>query len=292
MNNIEDLFSPVQSFAGLRPPYNELAGARAVIVPVPYDNTTEWHSGSREGPRAIINTSQYLELYDLELDREIYRVGIHTLPELEIVLDPEELTSRISHVINSIVSQSKLAIMLGGEHSLSLGPVKALKEHYNDVSVLQLDAHTDLRDTYQGTPYSHACISRRLTEYCPVTQVGIRSLCKEEQDFIKKNSINTFFYQPSGLPVQQILDTLSDTVYVTIDLDALDPSIMAAVATPEPGGLQWHETLDLLKTVASRKKIVGFDVVELCPAQGPDACVYTAAKLVYKLIGYITQNKG
>jgi agmatinase len=291
MSNIEDLFSPAQSFAGLRPPYCELADAQTVILPVPYDGTSEWHSGSRRAPHAIIDASQYLELYDLELNREIYRTGIHTLPELEpVLLNPEAMTERVLQVTRLVVKQSKLIVIIGGEHSRSRGPVKALKEQYQDISVLQLDAHADLRDTYQGTPYSHACIMRRVIEHCPVTQVGIRSLCTEEKDFIKQNNLKPFYYQDtSGLPVEQIVASLSDTVYVTIDMDVFDPSMMAAVATPEPGGLQWYETLNLLKEIASHKKIVGFDVMELCPSQGPAACIYTAAKLIYKLIGYIAK---
>ena len=291
MNTIENLFSPMQSFAGLRQPHCDLATAQAVILPVPYDGTTEWHSGSREAPRTIIDASRYLELYDVELDREIFHSGIHTLPELEpVILNPEAMTERVMQVSRLVINQSKLIVTIGGEHSLSLGPVKALKEQYPGLSVLQLDAHADLRDTYQGTPYSHACIMRRLIEHAPITQVGIRSLCIEEKDFIEQNKLKPFYCQEtSGFPVEQIVDTLSDTVYVTIDLDVFDPSIMAAVATPEPGGLQWHETMGLLKAVAAHKKIVGFDVMELCPSQGPAACAYTAAKLIYKLIGYITQ---
>ncbi len=289
MSNIEDLFSPAQSFAGLRPPYCELADAQTVILPVPYDGTSEWHSGSRDAPRAIINASQYLELYDLELNREIYRSGIHTLPELEpVLLNPEAMTERVLQVTRLVVKQSKLIVVIGGEHSLSLGPVKALKEQYQDISVLQLDAHADLRDTYQGTPYSHACIMRRVIEHCPITQVGIRSLCMEEKDFIKQKNLKPFYYQDTSvLPLEQIIASLSDIVYVTIDMDVFDPSMMAAVATPEPGGLQWYEILNLLKEIAAHKKIVGFDIMELCPSQGPAACIYTAAKLIYKLIGYI-----
>ncbi len=289
MNDSKDLFSPAFSFAGLRPPYCDLAGAQAIILPVPYDLTSEWHSGSREGPCAIINTSQYLELYDIELDREIYLSGIHTLPELEIVLDPVEMTERIAGIVRSIASQSKLPVTLGGEHSISLGAIKALKERHDDLCVLQLDAHADLRDTYQGTPYSHACIGRRISEHCPLVQAGIRSLCMEERDFIAKNNLSSFLYQSPGLPLEEIVESLGNTVYVTIDLDVFDPAFMSAVATPEPGGMTWHETLALLRTVAERKKIVGFDVVELCPSQGPASCVYTASKLVYKLIGYINR---
>lgn len=290
MKNVKELFASPQNFAGLTPPYTDLETAKVVILPVPYDSTTEWHSGTREGPRAIINASQYLELYDIELGQEIYKVGIHTLPEIQPLLSsPEEMVQRVYHVAKELIQQTKFIVMLGGEHSLSLGMVRALKEKYQDFCVLQLDAHADLRDEYLGTKYSHACIMRRVLELCPITQVGIRSLSWEEQQFLNQNKMQAFYIStptPDLASPQQILSSLTDNVYVSIDLDVFDPSIMSAVGTPEPGGMQWHEVLNLLKSVTLHKHVVGFDLVELCPKEGPASCAFLAAKLAYKLVGY------
>jgi agmatinase len=289
MQNIEDLFSPPQNFAGLISPYADLPTAKVVILPVPYDSTTEWHGGTREGPQAIISASQYLELYDIELDREIYKVGIHTLPKVQPLLNsPKEMIDRVYHIARELTGQAKFVVMFGGEHSLSLGMVQALKEKKQDISVLQLDAHADLRNEYLGTKYSHACVMRRILELCPIVQVGIRSLSWEEQGFLAQNNMHPFFVTPSSdlASPEDITALLSDNVYISVDLDVFDPSIMSAVGTPEPGGMQWHEILNLLRTVTLSKRIIGFDLVELCPKEGPASCAFLAAKLAYKLIGY------
>lgn len=289
MQNIEDLLSHPQNFAGLMSPYADLPTAKVVILPVPYDSTTEWHSGIREGPQAIINASQYLELYDIELNREVYKVGIHTLPKVQPLLNsPEEMIDRVYRIARELTKQAKFLVMFGGEHSLSLGMVQALKEKNQDLCVLQLDAHADLRDEYLGTKYGHACIMRRILELCPIVQVGIRSLSWEEQQFLTQNNMHPFFAMPSSDPTspEDITASLSDNVYVSIDLDVFDPSIVPAVGTPEPGGMQWHEVLNLLRSVTLHKRVIGFDLVELCPKEGPASCAFLAAKLAYKLIGY------
>jgi len=289
MQNIEDLLSHPQNFAGLMSPYADLPTAKVVILPVPYDSTTEWHSGIREGPQAIINASQYLELYDIELNREVYKVGIHTLPKVQPLLNsPEEMIDRVYRIARELTKQAKFLVMFGGEHSLSLGMVQALKEKNQDLCVLQLDAHADLRDEYLGTRYGHACIMRRILELCPIVQVGIRSLSWEEQQFLTQNNMHPFFAMPSSnlASPEDITASLSDNVYVSIDLDAFDPSIVPAVGTPEPGGMQWHEVLNLLRSVTLHKRVIGFDLVELCPKEGPASCAFLAAKLAYKLIGY------
>ncbi len=286
---MEDLLSPPQNFAGLIPPYTNLTTAKVVILPVPYDGTTEWNSGTREGPQAIINASRYLELYDIELEREIYKVGIHTFPDVQPSFDsPERMINKVYRIARELIKQAKFLAMLGGEHSLSLGIVQALKEKTQGLCVLQLDAHADLRDEYLGTKYSHACVMRRVMEICPVVQVGIRSLSWEEQQFLTQNNMHPFFaISNSGLASpEQIIASLNDDVYLSIDLDVFDPSIMSAVGTPEPGGMQWHEILNLLRLVALPKRVIGFDLVELCPKEGPASCAFLAAKLAYKLIGY------
>ncbi|UCH51473.1 MAG: agmatinase [Chloroflexota bacterium] len=290
MKGIEGLFSPPGDFAGLASPYADLQTARVVILPVPYDSTTEWQSGTRAGPQAIIDASQYLELYDIELDRDIYDVGIHTLPRVQPVLNsPEKMVDRVYRIAAELIKQEKFLVMFGGEHSLSLGMVQALKEKFRDLCVLQLDAHADLRDEYLGTKYSHACVMRRVFELCQIVQVGIRSLSREEQQFLAKNNLNPFYMStPTSISAsaEQIIASLSDNVYVSIDLDVFDPSVMPAVGTPEPGGMQWHEVVNLLREVTLHKNVVGFDLVELCPREGTAACAFLAAKLAYKLIGY------
>ena len=290
MEDIKDLFSPPQNFAGLVSPYSDLQAAKVVILPVPYDSTTEWHSGTREGPQAIIEASQYLELYDIELDRDIYNVGIHTLPKVQPLLNsPEKMIDRVYRIATELTKQAKFLVMLGGEHSLSLGMVQALRENFHDLCVLQLDAHADLRDEYLGTKYSHACVMRRISELCPIVQVGVRSLSREEQQFLAQNNLHPFYIStPSSVltSTESIIASLSDNVYVSIDLDVFDPSVMPAVGTPEPGGMQWHEVVNLLRVVTLHKNVVGFDLVELCPKEGTASCAFLAAKLAYKLIGY------
>lgn len=287
----QELFSPPRNFAGISPPYSDWENSRVVVLPVPYDGTTDWRSGTRDGPQGIIDASQYLELYDLELEQEIYKVGIHTLPEVRPdVSSPENMAQRVYTVAKGLLGENKMVLMLGGEHSLTLGMVQAYRERHEALSVLQLDAHADLRDSYLGTRFGHATVMRRVCEFCPVVPVGIRSLCDEEYRFIEESGIKPMYASGTTLnedSIEQVVTSLSNEVYLTIDLDVLDPSIMSAVGTPEPGGLGWYEVLGLLRVVAQRKRIVGFDLVELCPGEGPPACAFLAAKLAYKLIGYI-----
>ena len=286
----EGMFLPQRSFAGLAPPYSSLQQAKTVILPVPYDGTSEWRSGSRHGPQAIIDASQYLELYDLELDREIYKVGISTMPEVEPLLSsPQDMINRVYQVIRDLIQKGKFVVLLGGEHSLSLGAVRAFKEVFPDLSVLQLDAHADLREEYLGTQYSQACVMRRIFELCPISQVGIRSLSWEEKRFLTQEKLKPFYMSNLASnkdSVNQIVDSLSKDVYITIDVDVLDPSIMPAVGTPEPGGMSCRHVLDIIEAVALHKHVVGFDLMEFCPGEGPGSCAFLLAKLAYKLIGH------
>ncbi len=283
-------------FAGLEPPYSNLQQARVVILTVPYDCTSEWHSGSRQGPQAIIDASQYLELYDWELDREIYKIGICTFAQVEPVLSsPQDMIDRVYEIVKGLIRQRKFVVMLGGEHSLSLGAIRAFKAAFPRLSVLQLDAHADLRDEYLGTRYGQACVMRRVSELCPICQVGVRSLSLEEKQFLAQNKVTSVTM--SGLAsgkatIDRILDSLGQDVYVTIDVDVLDPSIMSAVGTPEPDGMSWRQILDIADAVMSRRHIVGFDLMEFCPREGPASCAYLIAKLAYKLIGYSVPQEG
>ena len=285
----EELFYPPRGFAFPPPQYAAFETSRVVVLPVPYDSTTDWKAGSRDGPRAIIDASHILELYDHELDREIYKVGIHTLPELQPSMQgPQETVERVHRATGELLDGGKFVVMLGGEHSLTVGTVRAYRERFEKLSVLQLDAHADLRDEYEGSRYSHACVMRRVLESCPIVQAGMRNVSLEEQAVIRQQGLHPFLLQGEPLDEEHIVDALSDEVYITIDLDVLDPSIMSAVGTPEPGGLGWHEIMRILRRVCTKRRVVGFDIVELCPAEGPAACAYLAAKLAYRLIGLAT----
>ena len=285
----EGKFLPQRVFAGLGPPYSDLRHAKAVILPVPYDSTSEWRSGSRHGPQAVIDASEYLELYDLELDREIYKVGISTLPRVEPLLgSPQDMIDRVYKTVKDLILKEKFVVLLGGEHSLSLGAVRAFKEAFPTLSVLQLDAHADLRDEYLGTKHGQACVMRRILEVCPICQVGVRSLSWEEKQFSTQKKLKSLYMSAlasSNASTDWIMDSLSQDVYITIDVDVLDPSIMPAVGTPEPDGMSWRQILNILESVALRKHVVGVDLMEFCPAEGSSSCAFLLAKLAYKLIG-------
>jgi agmatinase len=201
---------------------------------------------------------------------------------------PEETIERVYTAAKELLRKGKFVVMLGGEHSLTTGMVRAYRERFKNLSVLQLDAHADLRNEYEDTKYNHACVMRRVHEYCPIVQVGIRSMGADDQKYIKSKKLRPFYAKETPLTQAEekaIVSRLSDDVYITIDFDVFDPSIMSAVGTPEPGGMGWYEVLRLLKRVAKEKRIVGFDVMELAPREGQSACTFLAAKLTYKLIG-------
>ena len=276
------------NFGGLEPEFSDLARARAVVLPAPYDFSTTYQSGTRHGPRAILDASRNMELWDEEIGAT-YRSGIHTLPELEpTAKGPEAMAERVEQAVGWILDQGKLPVVLGGEHSLTAGAVRALKQRHRNLSVLQLDAHGDMRDRYLDSPYSHACVMRRVRETCPAASVGIRSLSEEETEHLKRHPVPMWSVRQLRAlkgDFRPVLEALSDEVFVSFDLDALDPSIMPATGTPEPGGLDWYEAVDLLKAVAGRARIVGFDVVELAPIPGQVASDFLAARLTYRLIG-------
>ena len=267
--------------------------ARVVLVPVPYDSTTSYRTGARYGPRAIISASRQLEDYDIELDRDVSTVGIYTAPEIAPnVSSPEAMVDRVCKAVESAGPDGRLVGVIGGEHTVTIGAVRALAARNPGLSVLYLDAHADLRDEYMGTRWGHASVARRVREMCRVTEVGVRSLSSDERALIDAEHIPVVFWPPSLADreslADRVLDSLSATVYVSVDLDVFDPSIMSAVGTPEPGGMTWSEVTALLRTVAERRNIVGFDITELSPEEGPEACTFTAAKLAHKLIGYAT----
>lgn len=283
------------NFAGLETAGIDHETALFEVLPVPYDLTSTYQAGSRRGPIAILESSAQVELYDDELRQETWKAGIITRPFLEIdARGPEYMVHRIRDEVAATLARDKIPVVLGGEHSITLGAVQAMKERYANLSVLQLDAHADLRDTYQETPYSHACVGRRILEICPLVQAGIRNLTAEEADLIAENRAILSLSADDALKpgwIDRISDGLTDDVYVTIDLDAFDPSIMPSTGTPEPGGLFWKDVLSLVRAVSQSKRIRGFDVVELCPIPGLPAPDFMAAKLVYRIMGYLVSTR-
>jgi agmatinase len=268
------------------------SNAEIVLIPVPYDSTTSYKTGARDGPKAIIAASKQLEDYDLELNRDVSKVGIYTTPEIEVdASGPEAMIERIKGVVDS-VGKKPIIGLLGGEHTVTIGAIYALRQRCSDLTVLYLDAHADLRDEYMGTRWGHASVARRINEVCPVTLVGVRSLSVGERHFIEEAEVPTIFWPPGSGNIDDVLnhvlDSLSGNVYISIDLDVFDPSIMAAVGTPEPGGMTWADVTGLVRGVAEQRSVLGFDLVELSPSEGPEASAFTAAKLAYKMIGYVT----
>ena len=289
------------NFLALPEEQSSLHESQVVVLPAPYDSTTSYRTGARDGPNAIIEASYNLEDYDPELGIDVAQIGIYTAPRLEPQMaGPRSMIDRVREAVNHFLDMGKLVGMIGGEHSLTIGVVEALYDRYPDLQVLFLDAHGDLREEYMGTRWGHASVARRVSELCPLVHVGGRSFSKEEIHHIESVGIPTFNWPPSngqGLPqpgdldVDSIVSHLGPHVYVSLDLDVLDPAIMSAVGTPEPGGLGWFQVLALLRRAAELSKVVGFDVMELSPRQGPDACSYLAAKLVYKLIAYSSLSR-
>ncbi len=290
--NLPDLPWIPANFLALPPSQSDLPQAGVVLIPVPYDSTTSFRSGAREGPSAIIEASYGLEDYDWELDLDVSQVGIHTTAALEPHTgDPAQMVERVRQAARGYIAPNRLVGILGGEHSLCIGSALAHLEAYPNLSVLYLDAHADLRDEYLGTAWGHASGARRLHEHCSLTLAGLRSICQEERDYLRQQGLPAFAWPPPSAALlssygQDILAGLNSEVYISIDLDVLDPSVMSAVGTPEPGGMSWHDLTTLLHLVTESRRIVGFDVNELSPREGPSACAYTAAKLVYKLIAY------
>ncbi len=279
-----------RNFLALSPEQSSLKDAKVVLIPVPYDSTTSFRSGARDGPAAIIDASYGMEDYDPELQVDVSQVGIHTTAMLEPHMGgPAQMVERVRQAVAGYVGPGKMVGLLGGEHSVAVGSVQAHVEAYPQLSVLYLDAHADLRDDYMGTPWGHASVARRIHQSCPLVLVGLRSLCQEEHSYIRSREVPVFPWTHDADEAslkRDVVDRLGPLVYVSVDLDVLDPSVMPSVGTPEPGGMTWQQVTSLLRAVAASRQVVGFDVCELSPNEGPRASSYTAAKLVYKLIAY------
>ena len=274
-------------FGALPEEYCRQDDSRVVILPVPFDGTSTWKKGADKGPAAIIDASANVELYDIETDSEAYLQGIFTDEPVEETVSVDRMVAEVQQRTAAHLRDEKFVVTIGGEHSVSIGAVRAHARHIGGMSVLQLDAHSDLRAEYEGSENNHACVMARIKEMCPIVQVGIRSMDVSEKEAMDPSRV--FFAQDLHSRADwfdEVVELLSEKVYVTIDLDVFDPSIMPATGTPEPGGLLWYDVLTLLEAVCRQKTLVGFDVVELCPVKNHWAADFLAAKLIYKLLSY------
>jgi agmatinase len=275
------------NFGDLPEEFSTLNHAEVVILPVPFDATSTWIKGADKGPDAIIEASRHMELYDIETDSQVYRKGIYTAEPLDVGVHPEDMVEAVRKKVGHYIKDGKFVVVVGGEHSVSVGSVLAHIAQDKDITVLQLDAHSDLRDEYEGSKYNHACVMARIKEHCPIVQVGIRSMDFSEKQALDKNRV--FFAESIHRDKdwkKKVLSRISDRVYITIDIDVFDPSVVPSTGTPEPGGLLWYDVLVLLRAVFDDKEVVGFDIVELCPDERNKAPDFLAAKLIYKLLSY------
>jgi len=279
-------------FGGKDCNWTDYQSAKIVVLPIPYNYTATWQKGADQGAEAIIEASAHVELYDIETDSEVHLHGIHTFESPHLPRSPEKLTQIVREHFTSFANDGKFPVMLGGNHSVTPGAVQGLKDHFADLTVLQLDAHADLRESYHGSMFNHACVMARIEETCQTVQVGIRSMSREE--FNRLETARVFLARDIFLRsdwVEKVVELLSANVYVTVDLDVFDPSTMPSTGTPEPGGLSWYQVIGLLKEVAENRHVVGFDVVELLPNKHNKAPDFIAAKLVFKFLSYIFKNR-
>jgi agmatinase len=291
---IDEEYHVIYNFGAIPPECISYDTARVVILPVPLESTTTYRAGTRSAPEAIIRASGHMELYDEVLGVSTYSVGIHTLPELTPPSHPEKAARLVKEAVGRVLRDGKVPCVMGGEHSVTVGSVQAVYEQHTDLSVLYLDAHADLRDEFAGSSFSHACVARRVSEICPVVQVGLRSLSEGEVPLTNSGNVTTFFARElrGGLDVAAIVEKLNPNVYITIDMDVFDPSVVPGVGTPEPGGLDWLQVNEILRAACENRTVCGFDLVELCSIPGSVVSEYTAARLIYRLIGLIARSRG
>ena len=282
MNNFGDI--PVK--------YADENTAKIVILPVPYDDTSTWLKGADKGPAAITEASANMELFHIETDTEVYINGIYTAPPVTENSTPEAMAEAVYKQVRRYLEHGKFIVTTGGEHSISIGAIRAHAEAFEDFCILQLDAHADLREEYEGSRFNHACVMARAKECGKIIQAGIRSMDSSEKE--NMNPENMFFAHyihsnPSW--IKEIAEKLAKNVYITIDLDVFDPAIMPSTGTPEPGGLSWYDVISLMRTVNEKSNITGVDIVELCPQETNKAPDFLAAKLIYNILSYKFQNQ-
>ena len=287
-----------KNFLAIEDEFSNYKNSKIAILSVPYEATTSYGKGTGNGPKSILEASHYVEFFDEELNRELcFEKGIAAIEELKLgKLRGQKMLDFVYKEVKELIEDKKFVVTLGGEHTISTAPIKAHFDSFKNLSVLHFDAHSDLREEYEGTKYSHACFMSRVAEFTKdITQVGIRAQCKEEYEFIKKNKIRTFYSYQIRNGVygnnwqEKVLNTLKKNVYVTFDIDYFDPAIMPSTGTPEPAGFFWDETMQLLKKLGQKKNVVGFDLVELAPRKENSYPDFMAAKLVYKMLNYFVK---
>lgn len=282
-----------KTYAGIPEELAKLEKAKIVLIPVPYDGTSTWQKGADKGPEAFLDASANMELYDIETDSEVYNQGVYLADAVTENSSPEAMVEAVHQATKKYIKKNKFVTIFGGEHSISIGTIRAFNEMFHSLTVLQLDAHADLRKEYEGTACNHACALYEASQNTNLIQVGIRSM-----DAIEKTVMDTektYFAHEMAMDdtwMDSAIDQMTDNVFITIDLDAFDPSIMPSTGTPEPGGLLWYETLEFLKQVFEEKNVVGFDIVELCPNKVDKSSDFLAAKLYYKMLSYKFLNQG
>lgn len=277
----------MERFAGVPDQYAVYETAKMVVLPVPYDETSSWIKGSDKGPEALLDASVALEWYDIETQTQVYKKGIFTALPITEKSSPELLCNAVQERVTTYLKDGKFPVTIGGNHTVSIGAIRAAASQYADLTILQMDAHSDLRPSYEGSQLNHACVMYQASQLCPITQVGIRSMCEEELGLFKEDRI-FYAHAIAGQTdwQQKALQTLNKNVYLTIDLDVFDPSVLPSTGTPEPGGLRYYEVLHFLRSVFAQYNVVGFDVVELCPNPNERASDFLAARLMYQLMTY------
>ncbi|MEJ5260773.1 MAG: agmatinase [Anaerohalosphaeraceae bacterium] len=277
------------SFGDFESRYTDFRTAQIVILPVPYDQTSTWIKGADKGPEAILKASKNLEFYDILTDSEVFRKGIATDAPVQGCPTPDEMVEQVRRRMLGYFQKSKFPVLLGGEHSVSIGAFQAAAQSFSNLTVLQLDAHADTREEYEGSIYNHACVMARARQLCPIVQAGIRSMDSCEKPALDKTRV-FFAHQIAADPQRRWMDALlsllTENVYLTIDLDVFDPSLMPATGTPEPGGLGWYEVISLIEQLCENRNVIGMDVVELCPRDHLWACEFLAAKLIYQTLSF------
>ncbi|KAA3625353.1 MAG: agmatinase [Flavobacterium sp.] len=282
-----------KTYAGIPAQYATSENSKIVLIPVPFDGTSTWQKGADKGPEAFLNASENMELYDIETETEVYKHGIFLAEPIHENSSAEAMVSAVYKRTKEYILRNKFVTIFGGEHSISIGAIRAFNDCFEDLSVLHIDAHADLRKSYEGSPYNHACAVHEASQTTNLVQVGIRSMDVSETDYMDDEK--TFFAHEMANDeywMDNALDALGDNVFITFDLDALDPSIMPATGTPEPGGMLWYETLEFLRKVFSERNVVGFDIVELCPKKEEKSSDFLAAKLYYKMLSYKFEMDG
>ncbi len=282
----------MRTFAGIPEENHALDNAKIVLIPVPYDGTSTWGKGADKGPEAFLEASENMELYDIQTDSEVYLEGIHLTEAINDFASPEKMVNAVHKATKDYLDKGKFVTLFGGEHSISIGSIRAFNEKFDNLTVLQIDAHTDLRPQYHGTPFNHACAVFEASQRNNLIQVGIRSMDIGEKEYLNPQKVFwAHEIHKSDDWMDEAVELMSDNVFITIDLDAFDPSIMSSTGTPEPGGMTWWQVDTFLQKVIKAKNVRGFDIVELAPQKtnrGPD---FLASKLYYKLLSYIFSKK-